>query len=372
MAASSKVRIAVGQLCSGTSAEANLRSCTRLARQAAKAEAKMLFLPECFNFLGTKKIKATPETLTGPTLQRYKQLAAENKLWLSLGGIPIKDDGEGKAAKAANTHIVITAEGELLAAYKKIHLFDLELPGLVLKESESTAAGETPVIVQGSPLGGGLGLSVCYDLRFPALYSSYAQHGAIALAIPAAFTVPTGQAHWELLLRARAVETQCFVIAAAQSGKNNLERESWGHSIVVDPWGRVILDLGRTDKGLRESSKEEGKREGAAAGDRSAAVEGSAVDMDEDADDGAVLGVVDLDLEELQRVRSRMPVLQHSRPQVYSREPVIVGAAEKAEKAESKGGAGGAAGAASSAAESEAGKDSAAMAVAGGEAASMG
>ena len=186
-------------------------------------------------------------------MARYRQLAAETGLWLSLGGFqesgaPPREHGGGGGGgvntlgpptpRIHNTHVLLDSSGATVAAYRKVHLFDAES----LTESASTAPGRALAAAQ-SPAGA-LGLSVCFDLRFPEFYQALAfQHGVRVLAVPAAFTPATGEAHWELLLRARAVETQCAVVAAAQAGTHNARRASHGHAMIVDAWGRVVARL---------------------------------------------------------------------------------------------------------------------------------
>jgi len=186
-----------------------------------------------------------------------KYIARESGLWISAGGIheagapPYLDDDNDNTANARvyNTHIIIDKRGEIVCSYRKIHLFEVSIPSkqLRLKESETTAPGSEIVVCKDSPLGT-LGLSTCYDLRFPEQYIELAKRGAQILLVPSAFTVPTGQAHWHTLLRARAIENQCYVLAAAQYGVHNAKRTSYGHSIAIDPWGVVIADAGGIDE----------------------------------------------------------------------------------------------------------------------------
>ncbi|KAB1218013.1 Nitrilase-like protein 2 [Morella rubra] len=230
---------------------------------AASAGAKLLCLPESFSYVGAKdgdSVKIA-EPLDGPTMQKYRSLARESSIWLSLGGFQEKGSDD---EHLCNTHVVIDDAGNITSTYQKIHLFDVDVPGgRVYKESSFTEAafvihvkfphlhfGDGSVTVSArkdivavdSPVGH-LGLTVCYDLRFPELYQQLRfQHDAQAwvLLVPSAFTAVTGQAHWELLLRARAVETQCYVVAATQAGKHNEKRESYGDALIIDPWGTVV------------------------------------------------------------------------------------------------------------------------------------
>ena len=158
--------------------------------------------------------------------------------------------GEGADGRFANRSLVIGPDGTVRARYDKIHMFDVDLAsGESWRESNAYAPGEELGVAEGTPLGR-LGLAVCYDVRFPALFEALGQRGCDAIAIPAAFTVPTGKAHWHLLQRARAVEASAFVIAAAQVGRHEDGRETYGHSLVVDPWGEVLLDMGGSEAGL--------------------------------------------------------------------------------------------------------------------------
>ncbi|KAL5206915.1 hypothetical protein ABZP36_035124 [Zizania latifolia] len=240
--AASPARVGVVQMTSVGDLDANYSTCSRLTKEAASAGVKFLCFPEVFSFIGSKdgeSIKIA-EPLDGPIMQRYCSLAKESSMWLSLGGFQEKGPDD---SHQYNTHVIIDDSGEVRSSYQKIHLFDVDVPGnMVYKESRFTTAGDTVVAVD-SPFGR-LGLSVCYDLRFPELYQRLRfKHQAQVLLVPSAFTKVTGEAHWEILLRARAIETQCYVIAAAQAGKHNEKRESYGDSIIIDPWGTVIARL---------------------------------------------------------------------------------------------------------------------------------
>lgn len=233
------VRVAAAQMTSINDLAANFATCSRLVKEAASAGAKLLCLPESFSYVGAKdgdSVKIA-EPLDGPTMQKYRSLARESSIWLSLGGFQEKGSDD---EHLCNTHVVIDDAGNITSTYQKIHLFDVDVPGgRVYKESSFTEAGKDIVAVD-SPVGR-LGLTVCYDLRFPELYQQLRfQHDAQVLLVPSAFTAVTGQAHWELLLRARAVETQCYVVAATQAGKHNEKRESYGDALIIDPWGTVV------------------------------------------------------------------------------------------------------------------------------------
>ncbi|EFJ08904.1 hypothetical protein SELMODRAFT_130791 [Selaginella moellendorffii] len=233
------MRVAVAQMTSTSSIDLNFATCQRLAREAADAGVKLLSLPECFSFIGRRgdEALAIAEPLDGPIFRRYQALARDLGLWLSLGGFQEKGPDEDHAY---NTHVLLDDLGSVRSCYRKIHLFDVDVPGgPVLKESNRTAPG-TQVVTAQTPVGT-LGLTICYDLRFPELYQRlrFAENAQVLL-VPSAFTRKTGEAHWELLLRARAVETQCYVLAAAQSGKHNDLRESYGDAMIIDPWGSVV------------------------------------------------------------------------------------------------------------------------------------
>ncbi|GLC72751.1 hypothetical protein PLESTF_001289500 [Pleodorina starrii] len=235
------VRIAVGQMTATGDQAANFATCERLAKAAA-AGCRMLFLPECFSFIGESQPEsvAAAQPLDGPLMGQYRQLARSVGLWMSLGGFQeVGPDPQ----HIYNTHVVLDSSGELVAQYRKIHLFDVDVPnGPILMESRSTAPGNEAVVVD-TPAGR-LGLTTCYDLRFPELFAHLTwERGAQILAVPSAFTVVTGAAHWEVLLRARAIECQSYVVAAAQAGRHNTKRESYGDALIVDPWGTVVARL---------------------------------------------------------------------------------------------------------------------------------
>ena len=286
-----RVLVAVAQMTSRNVMADNQAVVNELAAAAAARGATMLFLPENVNYFKGDAPAAggVLEPLTGPAVEAYRAIARRHRMWLSLGGVQEAATG-AHAGKGHNTQVIIDADGGLAAAYRKAHLFDADAPaaGLRLRESDSTAAGCALTVVD-TPVGR-LGLSVCYDVRFPGLYGALAAAGAQVLSIPAAFTVPTGAAHWELLLRARAVETQCYVVAAAQVGAHSSARTSYGHAMVVDPWGTVVAQAGGPE----------------AAGS------------------SPTLLVAEIDLGFLADVRSRMPVGAHARPDLYA-SPVAVG-----------------------------------------------
>lgn len=240
------------QMCAGDDLATNLSICKRLAADAAQAGASLLVLPECFAFLGTRMHDrfAIAETIDpdhpGPILAAVVEMARVHGLWVIAGGmpeIPPEDADKGAISRTYNTCVVVSPSGELTALYRKIHLFDVNIPGrAVLVESENTARGRD-IVVASTDLAR-IGLSICYDVRFPELYRELVLRlGAELLVVPAAFTAHTGAAHWHTLLRARAIENQCYVIAAAQSGRHNDKRESYGHTLIIDPWGTVLGEL---------------------------------------------------------------------------------------------------------------------------------
>ncbi|KAM7499214.1 hypothetical protein LguiA_023628 [Lonicera macranthoides] len=233
------VRVAAAQMTSINDLASNFSTCSRLVKEAASAGAKLLCFPENFSYVGAKEGDSLKiaEPLEGPIMKGYCSLARESNIWLSLGGFQEKGSDD---AHLCNTHVLIDDAGNIRSTYRKMHLFDVDVPGgMVYKESSFTEPGKEVVAVD-SPFGR-LGVTVCYDLRFPELYQQLRfHHEAQVLLIPAAFTKITGQAHWEILLRARAIETQCYVIAAAQTGKHTDKRESFGETLIIDPWGTIV------------------------------------------------------------------------------------------------------------------------------------
>ncbi len=246
-ASARKFKIAAVQMCSTEDLAANLDRAEALVRDAAASGAALVGLPENFAYLGTRgdhKL-AIAERLDaeGPILSRMRALARETGAWLLLGGFPERVD---EADRIGNTSVLLDAAGEIRARYRKIHLFDVEIPGgHRFKESETVAAGADPVVAP-TPWGG-LGLSICYDLRFPELYRTLVARGARLLAVPAAFTRETGKDHWHVLLRARAIENQAYVFGPALHGFHGGTRASYGHALVVDPWGIVLAECGERD-----------------------------------------------------------------------------------------------------------------------------
>src|SRR5690606_35213952 len=235
------MRIAALQMNSGTQPGPNLDQLEALAIDAAGQGATYLLSPEVsIGFAGSRdglRSVAGPWE-DNPAIARVAEIARRHGVHLHLGSLAVAlDDG-----RFANRSVLFRPDGTIAATYDKIHLFDATLPGLrQYRESDTYAGGEQALVSQ-SP-GFGLGLSICYDTRFPALYGTLAEAGAEVLAVPAAFAVPAGRAHWEVLLRARAIETGCYVVAAAQGGQHQNGRATWGHSMIIDPWGKVIAEI---------------------------------------------------------------------------------------------------------------------------------
>ncbi|ODM92781.1 Nitrilase and fragile histidine triad fusion protein NitFhit [Orchesella cincta] len=276
------VTVACIQLCCTEDKTKNFETARSLICQAKEKNAKMIFLPEAFDYIGRSKEESAQlsETLDGPLITSYRNLAKELKVWLSLGGFHEKQTElrDGLLPWMTNNHVLIDCSGEIKSVYRKVHLFDVVIPedNVNLKES-SFIRGGNEIMKPEKTLIGNLGLGICYDVRFPEFSLSLRKMGADVLTYPSAFTVPTGQAHWETLLRARAIETQCFVIAAAQTGQHNPKRASYGHSLIVDPWGRILAD----------------------------------------AKDDVGIITAELDLNQVASVRKKMPVISHRQAALY-------------------------------------------------------
>jgi predicted amidohydrolase len=262
----------------GVDPAANAAALAGAVAEAGAGGAAMLFTPEMSGLLDRDRARASVQyrrEADDPVLARVRAAAAQAGIWVALGSLALladADEGTG-GEKLVNRSFLIDGSGAVRARYDKIHLFDVDLPtGESWRESASFAAGAQPVVAD-SPLGP-IGLSICYDLRFAELYAALSGAGAVLLSVPAAFTVPTGEAHWHVLMRARAIESACFLVAAAQCGTHQDGRATYGHSLVVDPWGRILLDMGS---------------------------------------DSPALGFADLDLAEVDAVRARLPVLAHRR-----------------------------------------------------------
>ncbi|RDV07522.1 carbon-nitrogen hydrolase family protein [Sphingorhabdus pulchriflava] len=262
------MRIAVHQMNSAFDIQQNVMVMIAGIREAKAGGAAAYFAPEMSLLLDRDRVRAktliTTEANT-TALLAIAEAASQAGIWVHIGSFPVVS--ERAADRFFNRTIVFDSSGHIQSRYDKMHLFDVDLAtGESWRESAAYLGGDRPVMTA-SPLGP-MGLTICYDLRFSELFSTLARSGAVAFAVPAAFTVPTGAAHWHVLLRARAIESAAFVIAAAQSGKHADGRETYGHSLVVDPWGEVLLDMG----------------------------------------EGEGLGFVDLDLDRVQAVRAQIPV----------------------------------------------------------------
>ncbi|MDR3474785.1 MAG: carbon-nitrogen hydrolase family protein [Devosia sp.] len=266
------IRVAAVQMRSGTEPEGNIEALGRLVAEAAAAGARYVLSPEVTiafaeNREGLSRVAGPYEG--NAVLAQVAQLARQHGVTLHLGSLAVAlPDG-----RFANRSVVFGPDGAVGATYDKIHLFDATLPGLTAyRESATYRGGDAAVVVRAA--GMRLGLSICYDVRFPALYRALAEAGAEVIAVPAAFTVPTGRAHWEILLRARAIETGCYVVAAAQGGLHQNGRSTWGHSMIIDPWGEIVAQLPHDEPGVL---------------------------------------VADLDLEKVAETRSKVPALANAR-----------------------------------------------------------
>ncbi|MFK3891409.1 carbon-nitrogen hydrolase family protein [Sphingomonas sp. NPDC079357] len=264
-------KIAVVQPTTGIDPTQNAATLIAAVAEAGRAGAAMVFTPEMSGLLDRDRARAAAAIMRegdDRVLVAVREAAARAGVWVHLGSLALRrPDG-----RLANRSFVIDAIGNIRARYDKMHLFDVDLPtGESWRESATYAAGERPVVV-GTPLGP-MGLSICYDMRFPDLYRALTDAGAQILSVPASFTRPTGAAHWHVLLRARAIEAGVYLVAAAQTGVHEDGRATYGHSLVVDPWGEVLLDMGEAPG----------------------------------------IGYAEIDAARVQEVRSRVPALQHRR-----------------------------------------------------------
>jgi predicted amidohydrolase len=264
-------RIALYQARTGIDPAANARALVAAVDEAAAGGAAMLFTPEMSGLLDRDRARALPHykpEADDPVLAAVREAAARAGVWVHLGSLAVREEGE----LLANRGFLIDGGGEIRARYDKLHLFDVDLPtGESWRESASYRPGSRAVVA-GTPAGP-LGLAICYDLRFPDLFRALTDAGALILSIPAAFTVPTGHAHWHVLMRARAIEAGVFVVAAAQGGRHEDGRETFGHSLVIGPWGDILLDMG----------------------------------------DAEGLGFAEIDLGDVETVRARLPAIRHRR-----------------------------------------------------------
>jgi len=267
------MRAAVIQMTSGIDPVVNAAALVSALEEAKAGGAGIAFTPEMTGLLDRDRARASAHIrceADDPVLATARGAAARLGLWVHLGSLALRQ--EGGDGRLVNRGFLIDDKGAIRARYDKLHLFDVDLAtGESWRESAAYAPGAGAMTAE-TPAGR-LGLSICYDLRFPALYQALSEAGAELLAIPAAFTVPTGKAHWHVLLRARAIENACFAIAAAQSGRHEDGRATYGHSLVIDPWGEVLLDMG----------------------------------------EGAGVGFAEIDLARVAEARTRIPVLAHRR-----------------------------------------------------------
>lgn len=235
-----RLRVGLVQTTTGVDPGAEAAALSRSISDLATRGAGLIFTPEMSGLLDRDRQRAAAnvrDEVEDPVLAAVRTAATAHKVWVQLGSLAV-NAGDGRFA---NRSFLIDPHGAIRARYDKIHLFDVTLGTESWRESAAYRPGETGVVAQ-TPWGG-LGLTVCYDVRFPALHRALAEHGAVMLAVPAAFTRPTGRAHWHILLRARAIETGSFVIAAAQTGDHADGRQTYGHSLVINPWGEVLLDM---------------------------------------------------------------------------------------------------------------------------------
>ncbi len=236
------------QMCTGRDVDANVVAASDLIREAAKGGAQYVQTPEITTLMETDRHKlfaATRPEGNNPVIAHFEALARDLKIWLHIGSMGVKISQD----KLANRSLLISPDGRLAARFDKIHMFDVQLPGgEQYRESTNYQPGDQAVLAKLPWCT--LGMTVCYDLRFPQLYRALAQGGAGVLAIPSAFTVKTGQAHWHVLMRARAIENGCFVLAAAQAGTHDSGRLTYGHSIAISPWGDILAEADAVQPGV--------------------------------------------------------------------------------------------------------------------------
>lgn len=265
------LRVAIAQTNTGIDPRLEAVHLPAQIAKAAAQGAQIVFTPEMSGLLDRDRARAAANIHgedSDPVLAAVRDAAARHGVWVHLGSLALKGGGD----KFVNRGFLIDPAGTITARYAKIHLFDVALGSESWRESAAYEAGTEAVLAQ-TPWGG-LGLTICYDVRFPALHRALAEAGAALIAVPAAFTRPTGQAHWHVLLRARAIETGCWIIAAAQTGEHQDGRATYGHSLVVSPWGEVKLDMGEEP----------------------------------------CIGLCDIDLGEVAAARAKVPALEHARP----------------------------------------------------------
>jgi deaminated glutathione amidase len=268
------MRVAAVQMRSSADRGRNVAAAEGLVRRAAAAGARLAVLPEKWPFMHGPRLLEGAEPLDGPSLTAVRGWARDLGIAIVAGSVIEGVEGD---RRARNTSVLVRPDGAVAAVYRKVHMFDVDVGGVAYRESAATAAGDEVVVAE--VLGRAVGMSVCYDLRFPELYRRLADGGAEIIVVPAAFTAVTGRDHWEPLLRARAIENQAFVIAAGQHGRHDDGNESHGRSMVIDPWGIVLAQ----------------------------------------APDGEGLAVADLGFARMDEIRERLPALRHRRPDVYGR-----------------------------------------------------
>ncbi|KAG2233067.1 hypothetical protein INT48_009193 [Thamnidium elegans] len=270
---------AVGQFCATSAVSLNKSICRDLISRAANLGAKMIFLPEASDFISINKQETLSLTTTlenSEFLLGLQETAKKENVWVSVG---LHESTSSIPSKVYNTHVIINSQGNIISKYRKIHLFNVDIEnGPRLMESDSTLPGDEMLDPVQTPLGK-LGLETCYDMRFSELSIALTRRGAELLAFPSAFTIKTGMAHWEILLRARAIETQTYVFAAAQIGQHNEKRTSYGNSMIVDPWGTVLSKC--NDSTIPS------------------------------------IAIATIDLDYLKKIRAEMPVMNHRRNDIY-------------------------------------------------------
>ena len=268
------MRVAAVQMNSQDQKEKNVQTAERLIGVAADRGAKLVVLPEMWNFLGPGEQRPQEaEEIPGPTTERMIALAVQHKIHVIAGSILEKGPA---AEKVYNTSVFIGPEGQIIARYRKIHLFDIVIEGLPPYEESASIAPGKDIVTAETPFGT-VGMTICYDLRFPELYCQLSNRGSQIITIPAAFALHTGLAHWEVLIRARAIENLSYVIAPAQIGSHPVNRECYGNSMIVDPWGTVVARAPSTES----------------------------------------VAIADIDLEYLNKVRKNLPSLAHRRNDIY-------------------------------------------------------
>lgn len=269
------IRVAAIQLTSTPDKVENLATAGELVSDAAERGAQLVVLPELFNCLGRREhLLEGAEQLDGPTVRWASHLASSHNLWLVAGSIP-----EWRSSgRLSNTSLLLSPAGEVVATYRKVHLFDNDIPGAELRESDTFVAGDRLVTSDSPPVQ--IGMAICFDLRFPEQFRAMALAGSRVIVVPSAFTWKTGPPHWEILLRARAIENQVFIIAADQVGTSTEGLHWHGHSMIVDPWGLILAEVEDPSPGV---------------------------------------AIADLDLGRIEEVRRQLPTIANLRPDVYGR-----------------------------------------------------